>query len=265
MLSSAAWLYLLVRALQLGSGNWNGDDAFWLRNCPPFSVLFGKSYLIPAFMSCENLPLLFAVWKSWNCLDISWIYLSCMLCLLKPKEFLQLPSGLLLCKVRFIAAPKSSVDTFVVVAMVFFLPRTLASSPIEVGRSTTQVSSIPPKIRVNQKHHEIHLDSKSPRLWAFLSRVIGCFVFSMGFSSPQNFRLSLTVTLVTIRDHQNDLGSPQRHSKRWLWGSFQEGSDVQILRVGQHATPSIPYTSWPRMPHFPQELKNTFLPSMANK
>lgn len=100
----------------------------------------------PTFMSIlyENLPLLFAVWKSWNCLDISWIYLSCMLYLLKPKECLQLPSGLLLCKVRFIAAPKSSVDTFVVVAMVFFLPRILAS-PIEVGRSTTQVSSIPPK------------------------------------------------------------------------------------------------------------------------
>lgn len=53
-LSSAAWLYLLLRALQLGSGNWNGDDVFFLtEKLPTFFRFVWK--VLPLCLSCKKI------------------------------------------------------------------------------------------------------------------------------------------------------------------------------------------------------------------
>ena len=86
------------------------------------------------------------------------------------------------------------------------------------------------------------------------------FLCQIGFIATPKPRVD---TLMTVWHNQNYLGGSQSKSERRIAWSLQQRSNIQILRVGQHAAPSISRPSWPWMLHFRQKLKNAFLPGMT--
>ena len=86
------------------------------------------------------------------------------------------------------------------------------------------------------------------------------FLCQIGFIATPKPRVD---TLMTVWHNQNYLGGSQSKSKRRIAWSLQQLSNIQILRVGQHAAPSISHPSWPWMLHFRQKLENALLPGMT--
>mmetsp|Transcript_141231 Transcript_141231/g.367619 ORF Transcript_141231/g.367619 Transcript_141231/m.367619 type:complete len:282 (+) Transcript_141231:496-1341(+) len=68
-----------------------------------------------------------------------------------------------------------------------------------------------------------------------------------------------------VRHHQHEVRGQQRQSKRRLAWIGNQAADVQILRVGKHAAVGVAGTPGPRVEHLPEELENTFLPSMCDE
>ena len=70
---------------------------------------------------------------------------------------------------------------------------------------------------------------------------------------------------VAVGHHKDVCRSLQGQRERRGAGRLQQGSNVQVLRVGQHAAPGVSRTCRPRVQYLGEELEDALLPRMADE
>ena len=70
---------------------------------------------------------------------------------------------------------------------------------------------------------------------------------------------------MAVGHHKHATRSSQSQRKGGTAGSQQQQANIEVLRVGQHATPAVTCPGRPGVKHFGKELEDTLLPQVADE